>query len=155
MRTSVDVHNFLLERDVPHEFVRTRGRLREPERLAAVLGLPPNQVGKVELFEASRGRLVAALVPAGRSADPRKVARAIPTATLQEVGPDRTTDLTEYLPEALPPVGLPNGTVAIVDRSLSDQEILYFPGGETSSVLKIRAGDLVRATSGKVARVAR
>jgi prolyl-tRNA editing enzyme YbaK/EbsC (Cys-tRNA(Pro) deacylase) len=155
VRTSVDVHNYLLERDVPHEVVPTRGRLREPERLAAVLGLPPDQVGKVELFEASRGRLIAVLVPADRSTDPRKVARAVPSATLQPVGPDRTTDLTEYLPEALPPVGLPNGTLVVIDRSLAEQEVLYFPGGETSSVLKIRGTDLVRASSGKVARVAR
>jgi Cys-tRNA(Pro)/Cys-tRNA(Cys) deacylase len=153
VRTSVDVHNFLLERDVPHELVPIRGRLREPDRLAAVLGLPPEQVGKVELFEASRGRLVAVAVPAAGSADQRRVARTVPTPTLQAVGPDRATDLTEYLPEALPPVGLPNGTTVIVDRSLADQEVLYFPGGETSSVLKIRAADLVRASSGKVARV--
>jgi prolyl-tRNA editing enzyme YbaK/EbsC (Cys-tRNA(Pro) deacylase) len=153
VRTSVDVHNYLLERDVPHELVQMRGRLREPERLAAVLGLPPEQVGKVELFEASKARLVAVLVPADRSADQRRVARAVPTPTLQAIGPDRATDLTEYLPEALPPVGLPNAPTVIMDRALADQEVLYFPGGETSSVLKIRAADLVRASEASVARV--
>jgi prolyl-tRNA editing enzyme YbaK/EbsC (Cys-tRNA(Pro) deacylase) len=155
VRTSVDVHNFLLERDVPHELVPTRGRLREPSRLAAVLGLPRDQVGRVELFEASRGRLVAVLVPADRSADPRRVARAVPSPTLQPIGPDRATDLTEFLPEALPPVGLPEETTVVVDRDLAEQEVLYFPGGETSSVLKIRGADLVRASSAKVARVSR
>lgn len=153
MRTSVDVHNYLLERDVPHEFVQMRGRLREPERLAAVLGLPPEQVGKVELFEASKARLVAVLVPADRSADQRRVARAVPTPTLQVVEPDRAADLTEYLPEALPPVGLPTAPAVVMDRALAEQEVLYFPGGETSSVLKIRAADLVRASGAKVARV--
>jgi prolyl-tRNA editing enzyme YbaK/EbsC (Cys-tRNA(Pro) deacylase) len=81
------------------------------------------------------------------------VARAVPTPTLQAIGPDRATDLTEYLPEALPPVGLPNAPTVIMDRALADQEVLYFPGGETSSVLKIRAADLVRASEASVARV--
>jgi prolyl-tRNA editing enzyme YbaK/EbsC (Cys-tRNA(Pro) deacylase) len=153
VRTSVDVHNFLLERDIPHELVPMQGRLREPERLAAVLGLPPEQVGKVELFEASKGRLVAVLVPAEGTADQRRVARSVPTPTLSAIGPDRATDLTEYLPETLPPVGLPDATTVIMDRALAEQEVLYFPGGETTLLLKIRAADLVRASGAKVVRV--
>jgi len=153
VRTSVDVHNFLLERDVPHELVPVRGRLRDPERLAAVLGLPPEQVGRVELFEASKRRLVAVLVPAGGSVDERRLARSVRTATLAAIGPERATDLTEYLSEALPPVGLPDSTTVVMDRSLSDQEVLYFPGGETSLLLKIRPADLVRASEAKVVRV--
>src|ERR671914_12849 len=103
MRTSVDVSNYLLERDIPHELVSLPGRLRSPgrmARIAAVLGLPP----------------------------------------------ERATELTEFLAEALPPVGLPAGTRVIVDRPLAQQEVLYFAGGEATSMLKIRAVDLVRAT---------
>jgi Cys-tRNA(Pro)/Cys-tRNA(Cys) deacylase len=155
VRTSVDVHNFLLERDVPHELVSVRGRLRDPQRLAAVLGLPPEQVARVELFEAGRRRLVAVLVPADGSVDLGRVARSIPTATLVPVGPERATDLTEYLPEALPPVGLPDTTTVVMDRPLADQEVLYFPGGEISLLLKIRPPDLARASEAKVARVSK
>ena len=53
MRTSVDVHNFLVEREVPHEVVPTRGRLRSAERISSVLDLPPDQVGKVVIFESA------------------------------------------------------------------------------------------------------
>jgi Cys-tRNA(Pro)/Cys-tRNA(Cys) deacylase len=157
MRTSVDVHNFLLERDVPHELVSLRGRLRSPgrmARIAAVLGLPPEQVGKVVVLRGSRD-LIAVLVPSDRDADLRRVAVAARTPTLEELTSDQITDLTDYFSESVPPAGLPNGTVVVMDRTLAQQEILYFAGGEPTTVLKIRPDDLLRAAGAKVARVAR
>jgi Cys-tRNA(Pro)/Cys-tRNA(Cys) deacylase len=157
MRTSVDVHNFLLERDVPHELVSLRGRLRSPgrmARIAAVLGLPPEQVGKVVVLRGSRD-LIAVLVPSDRDADLRRVAVAARTPTLEELTSDQITDLTDYFSESVPPAGLPNGTVVVMDRTLAQQEILYFAGGEPTTVLKIRPDDLLRAAGAKVARVAK
>ena len=154
MRTSVDVHNFLLERDVPHELVPVRGRLREPERMAAVLGLPPGQVARVVVVEAAKG-LVALVIPADGQPDLRRVAVATPSPSLVELDPYRVAELTDFLAEAVPPVGLPDGTKVILDRPLSEQEVLYVAGGEPSTLLKIRPADLVRATGAKVARVAR
>ncbi|MGH2737949.1 MAG: aminoacyl-tRNA deacylase [Actinomycetota bacterium] len=154
MRTSVDVHNHLLERDIPHELVPVRGRLRTPERTAAVLGLPPNQVARVVVLEAAKG-LVAAVLPASATPDLRRLAVATPSPTLTELGPDRVAELTDFLAEAVPPVGLPEGTKVILDRTLAEQEVLYLAGGEPSTMLKIRPDDLVRATAAKVARVAR
>jgi Cys-tRNA(Pro)/Cys-tRNA(Cys) deacylase len=157
MRTSVDVHNFLLERDIPHEMVSLPGRLRSPgrmARIAAVLGLPPEQVGKVIVLQGSKG-LVAVLVPADREADLRRVAVAAPSPSLEELTSNRVADLTEYFSEAIPPVGLPNGTRALLDRAMADQEILYFAGGDATTLLKIRSDDLLRASGAKVARVSR
>ena len=149
MKSTVDVHNFLVERDVPHEMVPTAGRVRRPDRVAAVLGLDREQVGRVVMFEGD-GPLTAALVPADRTADPGLVTAAVgyPVA---EVPPDRTIDLTEFLPEALPPVALPEHVTVLVDEDLASQEVLYFPGGEATSVLKIRAEDLVAAVDARVA----
>lgn len=154
MRTSVDVHNYLLERDIPHELVPVRGRLRTPDHMAAVLGLPPDQVGRVVVLEATRG-LVAVVLQASAAPDLRRVAVATPSPTLTELGPDRIAELTDFLAEAVPPVGLPKGTRVILDRTLAEQEVLYLAGGEPSTMLKIRPDDLVRATGAKVARVAR
>lgn len=153
MRTSVDVHNFLVERDVPHELVPVRGRLRSPDRAAAILGLPREQVGRVDVMEGQDG-LVAVLVPSDRRADPKRAASAAGTDELTRVPGHRAADLTDFLAEAIPPAGLPEGTLILIDRSLAEQEILYFPGGEASALLKIRPDDLVRATEAKVAEVA-
>jgi Cys-tRNA(Pro)/Cys-tRNA(Cys) deacylase len=154
MRTSVDVHNFLLERDVPHELVPVRGRFRSPNRVAAVLGLPPEQVGKVVVFAGSKAPVVV-LLPSDGEPDLRRLAVAVPTPTLTELAPAEISDVTDYLAEAVPPVGLPPGVIVIMDRGLADQEMLYFAGGETSTLLKIRPDDLVRASGAKVTKVTR
>jgi prolyl-tRNA editing enzyme YbaK/EbsC (Cys-tRNA(Pro) deacylase) len=151
MKTAVDVHNFLLERDIPHEMVATGGRVRSPERVAAVLGLAPEQVGRVVVFEGN-DLLVAAVVPADRTPDPWLV-RDATAEEVTEVAADRSIDLTEFLPEALPPVALPQGTSVLIDLSLTDQEVLYLPGGEATTDLKIRAEDLLRATEARVVRL--
>ncbi len=154
MRNSVDVHNFLLEREVPHELVPVRGRFRSPDRIAAVLGLEPDQVGKVVILGASKG-LVAVLVSSHREVDLRRVAIAAPTPTLVEMTSEEVTDATDYFAESVPPVGLPAGTQAIMDGGLAEQQVLYFAGGEASTLLKIRPDDLRQATGAKVAKVAR
>jgi hypothetical protein len=69
VRTSVDVHNYLVEREVPHELFSARGRLPSPERLAAVLDLPSEDVGKVVVFEDPAGG-VAVIVPSAAEPDP-------------------------------------------------------------------------------------
>ncbi len=152
MRTSVDVHNFLIEREVPHEVFSARGRLRTPERLAAVLDLPQEEVGKVVVFEGPKAA-VAAVVPAGTAPDVGKVRRAAGNRELSQASDERASELTEYLPESIPPVGLPNGFEIVVDRSLDRDAVLYFPGGEVRSVLKIRGSDLVKATRARVASI--
>jgi prolyl-tRNA editing enzyme YbaK/EbsC (Cys-tRNA(Pro) deacylase) len=152
VRTSVDVHNYLIERDVPHEMFSARGRLRSPERLAAVLGLPPEEVGKVIVFEGPQGAL-AAVVPAGTVPDARRLGRAAKKTDLNQASDDRASELSEYLPESIPPAGLPSNLGVVIDRSLDRDAVLYFPGGEARSVLKIRGKDLVKATRAKVASI--
>jgi prolyl-tRNA editing enzyme YbaK/EbsC (Cys-tRNA(Pro) deacylase) len=153
VRTSVDVHNFLIEREVPHELFPARGRLRSPELLAAVLDLPPGEVGKVVVYEGQEGP-VAAVVPSGHQPDPQRVRRASGQADIEPVTDDRASELTGYLPESLPPAGLPDTFTVILDRALNRDRVLYFAGGEARSVLKIRGKDLVRATNAKVASIA-
>jgi prolyl-tRNA editing enzyme YbaK/EbsC (Cys-tRNA(Pro) deacylase) len=152
VRTSVDVHNFLIEREVPHEVFSARGRLRTPERLAAVLDLPQDEVGKVIVFEGPDSA-VAAVVPAGTTPDVAKVRRAAGDRELTPASDERASELTEYLAESIPPVGLPNGFDIVVDRSLDRDTVLYFSGGEARSVLKIRGRDLVKAARAKVASI--
>jgi Cys-tRNA(Pro)/Cys-tRNA(Cys) deacylase len=154
MRTSVDVHNHLVERDVLHEMLPVRGRLRSAERIAAVLGLPPEVVGKVVVYETDRGP-VAALVPSGCEPDPERVRAAVRAHEFKEAAPSRISQLSEYLSEAVPPVGLPSGFRVVADKALTGQEVLYFAGGEATAIVKLRGADLVKATGAKVAAIAR
>jgi prolyl-tRNA editing enzyme YbaK/EbsC (Cys-tRNA(Pro) deacylase) len=65
----------------------------------------------------------------------------------------RSAELTEFLPEAIPPVGLPDGFLVVIDEGMKRDDVLYFPGGEPRAVLKIRGTDLERATVGKFAPI--
>ncbi|MFN2589557.1 MAG: aminoacyl-tRNA deacylase [Actinomycetota bacterium] len=152
MRSSVDVHNFLLERDVQHELFATRGRLRSPERMAGVLDLPPSDVGKVVILDGPGGP-VAAVLPSDRSVEPAKVASAVGRSSLEVVPDARASRITQYLAETIPPAGLPGTVPVVVDRSMNRDVVLYFPGGDARVVLKIRGKDLVRATSACVAAI--
>jgi prolyl-tRNA editing enzyme YbaK/EbsC (Cys-tRNA(Pro) deacylase) len=152
MRTSVDVHNYLVERDIRHELVNVRGRLRSPERIASVLGLEPSEVGKVVVYEADGGP-VAALVASDRDPDPERVRRAVKAEDLRRATPSRASQLSEFLGEAVPPVALPASFRVVMDRPLAADEVLYFAAGEASAVLKIRGPDLARASRAKLAAI--
>ena len=154
MRTSVDVHNHLVERDVQHEMLPVRGRLRSAENIAAVLGLAPEVVGKVVIFETDRGP-VAALVPSGCEPDPERVRAAVRAREISRAPAARISHLSEYLSEAVPPVGLPPEFRVVAHTSLAGQEVLYFAAGEATAIVKIRGADLERATGAKFARIAR
>ncbi|MBI4259871.1 MAG: YbaK/EbsC family protein [Actinobacteria bacterium] len=153
MRSSVDVHNHLVERDVPHELMAAGGRLRSAERIAAVLDLPASQVGKVVVLEGEGGP-VAALVASDREPDLERVASALSRDDLSAVNPTRASQLTGYLSEAIPPVGLPSSFRVVIDELLASREVLYFHGGEATALLKIRGADLVRAADAAVAPIA-
>jgi prolyl-tRNA editing enzyme YbaK/EbsC (Cys-tRNA(Pro) deacylase) len=152
MRTSIDVHNYLLERDIQHELIRARGRLRTVERIAAVLDLPPAEVGRVVICESELGP-VAVLVPSNRAPDLGRVRRALSARELTLADPSRASQLTGYLAEAVPPVGLPDPFRVVMDRALARQEVLYFHGGEATALLKVRGKDLARAAGAKVASI--
>ena len=152
MRTSVDVHNHLVERNIPHELVALPGRLRSAERIAAVLDLPPEHVGKVVIYEAEPGPVVA-LVAADRDADPAWVCRALGVDRVQPVGPSRASQLSEYLHDAIPPVGLPEAFSVVMDLPLASMEVLYFAAGDAAAILKIRGRDLVAAADATVAPI--
>jgi prolyl-tRNA editing enzyme YbaK/EbsC (Cys-tRNA(Pro) deacylase) len=152
MRNSVDVHNYLVERDVRHELLTVRGRFRTPERLAAVLELPPAQVGKIVVYETDdEATAVAGLVPSDTDPDPQRVERAVGLPGLRPVTAARASELSDYIPEAIPPVGLPERFRVVMDRALADQEVVYFSAGDPAAVLKLRGDDLARATDAVVA----
>jgi prolyl-tRNA editing enzyme YbaK/EbsC (Cys-tRNA(Pro) deacylase) len=152
MRTSVDVHNYLVERDVQHELINVRGRLRSADRIAAVLDLPPMEVGKVVVYETDQGP-AAALVSSDRTPDPDLVRKVLKTEKLKPATASRASQLSEYLGEAIPPVGLPGSFRVVIDRPLAGTPVLYFAGGAANAILKVRGKDLVRATEAKVASI--
>lgn len=153
MRGSIEVHRYLTERGIPHEFYRLGRPLRSVDEVAALLELLPSQVVTAELFE-SKGTAVLALVPAGMSASVANVTRAAGEKRLRPAASRRVTEHTGFLPGWLPPVGHERPSVVVLDAELAEVDVLYAPGGDPGVMLVMRSGDLIRATAATVAPLA-
>src|SRR5438309_5872545 len=51
----------------------------------------------------------------------------------------RASELSDFVPDAIPPVALPSGFRVLMDRALAGEEVVYFHGGDPASVLKLRS----------------
>ena len=68
MRSCSDVHNYLLEQGVAHEIAHLPALSSTARRAAALLGVPPREVVKSQLFDTGRGPVVC-LVPGDARVD--------------------------------------------------------------------------------------
>lgn len=153
MRGTVEVHKYLVERAVEHEFYRLERPLRRIDEAAAVVGLDPSIVVAAELFD-TLGSLVLALTPVSACPSAADVARAADLARARPLSKSRTAAVTGYLPDWLPPVGHERPSRAILDDALLSADVVYAAGGDPGVMLVLRTTDLVRATSAVVAPLA-
>lgn len=150
MRGTIEVHRYLTERGIPHEFYRLERPVRRVEEAAAVLGLDPVIVVRAVLFHAS-GRHVLALTPASMDAVPAAVASAVGKPRARALTKGRTAAHSGFLPDWLPPVGHERPSRALIDEALVDADVLYAPAGDPGVMLVLPSRGLVRATSAAVA----
>jgi Cys-tRNA(Pro)/Cys-tRNA(Cys) deacylase len=154
VRSSIDVHNHLLDDDVVHELSQLPGPLRDLSTAPGVLGLPPQAVGRPTLLADDDGCVVV-LAPADAEVDTASVAELLGRLDLDPVPPDRAPGLTGYLLAFVPPVALECRSTLVVDEQVADQDVVYAAAGEPGVILKVRAADLIKATSAVVASITR
>jgi Cys-tRNA(Pro)/Cys-tRNA(Cys) deacylase len=154
VRSSIDVHNHLLADDVVHELSQLPGPLRDLSTAPGVLGLPPQAVGRPTLLADDEGCVVV-LAPADAEVDTSSVAELLGRVDLDPVPPDRAPGLTGYLLAFVPPVALECRSTLVVDEQVADQDVVYAAAGEPGVILKVRAADLIKATSAVVASITR
>jgi prolyl-tRNA editing enzyme YbaK/EbsC (Cys-tRNA(Pro) deacylase) len=152
VRSSIDVHNHLLAADVVHELSQLPGPLRDLSTAPAVLGLPPEAIGRPTLLADGDGCVVV-LAPADAEVDTASVAELLGRLDLDPVPPDRAPGLTGYLLAFVPPVALECPSTLVVDERVANQDVVYAAAGEPAVILKVRGADLVKATSAVVARI--
>lgn len=151
MRGTVEVHTYLVERAIRHEFYRLERPLRRIDEAAALLGLPPTQVAAVELFEAAGTLPIVAVVPADTCASADAVAEAAGARRVWPAKSSRVTELSGFQPGWLPPVGHERAVLVVVDEALLNMEVVYTPGGDPGVMLVIRSSDLVRGAAAATA----
>lgn len=153
MRGSIEVHRYLTERGIPHEFYRLDRPLRHIDEVAPLLELHSSQVASAELFETT-GVPLLALVPAGVGVSAEGVARASGETFVRAAVSSRIAEQTGFLPHWLPPVAHERPSRAFVDVDLADVGVLYAAGGDPGVMVVLRSGDLIRATSATVVALA-
>lgn len=152
MRGSIEVHRYLTERAIAHEFYRLGRPLRRLDEAAALLGLEPSQVVSVKLFETEQTPVLA-LTAAGTRPTAAAVAKAMGDPRVRAASSSRVTEHTGFLAQWLPPVGHERTSRVALDESLGSAEVLYAAGGDPGVMLVIRAADLIRATSATAAHL--
>ncbi len=154
MRSSIDVHNRLLADDVPHELSGLPGPLPDLAAAPGVLGLSAESVGQPTVLADEQGAVVV-LAPASVEVDTTAVAGLVGRPQLAPVHPHRAPSLTGYLLPFVPPVALECPAVLVIDELVAGQDVIYTAAGEPALILKVRGGDLVKATNAVVASVTR
>jgi prolyl-tRNA editing enzyme YbaK/EbsC (Cys-tRNA(Pro) deacylase) len=154
LRSSVDVHNYLLDHEVPHELVPLQGPLRDLEDAPGVLGLEAAEVGRPTVLVDELG-VVVVLAPADIVVDLGVVTGLLRRPGLAPLGAERSPGLTGYLLAAVPPVALDQPAEVVVDTRLAAQAVVYTAAGEAGVILKIPGEELVKATNAVVFPVSR
>lgn len=152
MRSSIDVANYLLAEDIPHELVPLPGRLRDLAAAPEVLGLPVEAVGRPTVLADGEGVTIV-LAPAGAAVHTTGVRELLGRQALTCVAADEVPALTGYLDGWVPPVACEAPATVVVDERVAAQDVIYTAAGEVGMILKVRGPDLVKATSAVVAQV--
>ena len=166
MRSALDVHQELLAGDVRHEIVRLRSVVASADDLPRVMDLSDG-CAAVRCYVPTGGppvdgpSLVAVLVRAGTTPDPRAVLRALPqlpdgsrAAGMRPASAAEVNEGTDYAAGLVCPVGLPADAPLLVDEALAARLVLYTAAGEGGVALGIRTRDLLRVTGAVVAALA-
>ncbi|MDO8886243.1 YbaK/EbsC family protein [Candidatus Oleimmundimicrobium sp.] len=149
MRTSVDVHNVLSEKNIPYEIIPISCSISSAGRMAEVLNLSPFEVVKSILFMTD-GEPILAILSSEKKISYKKLKKAtlisnLRLATLQEL-----IDITGYMPGATPPVAHKVSIRTVIDDDLKTQNVIYTSAGELNAVLKMKVFDLKKITCAKV-----
>jgi prolyl-tRNA editing enzyme YbaK/EbsC (Cys-tRNA(Pro) deacylase) len=153
MRSCSDVHNYLLERGVAHEIVQLPALSTTARRAAALLGVPLHEVVRSVVFDTEGGPVVC-LIPGDAHVDRARLSAELGCRGAAPVAAAKVVSLTGYRPSALPPCGLAADLPILADPTVFELPVVYCGAGTTTTMLKIRSGDLRAMPGVRVAAIA-
>jgi Cys-tRNA(Pro) deacylase len=127
---------------------------RTAQAAAAAIGTTLGQIVKSLVFLAD-GHPVLVLASGRNQVDTGKLARATGATRVERADADRVRAMTGFVVGGVPPVGHVAPLETIVDEDLLGYEVVYAAGGTPTAIFPISPRDLVRATGGRSADLAR
>ena len=137
-----------------HVYAHDPGAASYGLEAAAALGLPEEQVFKTLMAEVD-GRPVIAIVPVSSMVDLKSLAAAAGGRRAQMADPDVAQRITGYVVGGISPIGQRKPSPTYVDASASTLATMYVSGGRRGFDIGIAPADLLRATGGTLAPIAR
>jgi prolyl-tRNA editing enzyme YbaK/EbsC (Cys-tRNA(Pro) deacylase) len=129
---------------------------RTSAEAASLLGCDVAQIAKSLVFRRGRtedGGAVLVIASGANRVDEAKVA-ALLRETIGRADAAFVRQVTGYAIGGIPPLGHATPMPVLVDRKLTEFDIVYAAGGTPNALFPIAPADLVRASGGTVADVA-
>jgi Cys-tRNA(Pro)/Cys-tRNA(Cys) deacylase len=123
------------------------------EEAAAALGVAPQQLFKT-LIAAIDGRLVCAVVPVAGRLDLKALAAAVGGKRAGIADAAAAQRATGYVVGGISPLGQKTRLPVVVDVSAQALPTVYVSAGKRGLQVELSPGDLIRLTSGQLARIA-
>ncbi len=125
------------------------------EAAAAQRGVVKDEMVKSILLKDRDGRYVMACVPGEAKLDPQAVRAALgdPWRRLSFASADEIRAVTGYVQGAVAPLCLPAGVPVVMDEAFSRLVNCNISSGDPWAGLELAAGDLLRLTQARLARI--
>ncbi len=153
MRTSVDVHNFLISKGTLHEICLLGGPAMTAERVSALIRINLAEIVKSVIVFVDREPLLV-LVPGDKRASYKRIKKYLGAKRVRLALPEEVVEITGYVIGATPPLAFQRNLQTLMDERVLRQDVIYTASGEVSSILKIRPEDLKEVTNAEVADIA-
>ncbi|HDP70582.1 MAG TPA: hypothetical protein ENN38_07250 [Actinobacteria bacterium] len=149
MKASVDIHNVLSEKNIPHEVIPLSYPITSTQKMAAILNIPPTEIVKSVLFIADK-EPVLTLLSGDKRVSYKKLKRAVEASNVRIATGQEVVDFTGYMLGATPPIAHKIVLRTVMDLNLKARDVIYTSAGEPSVILKMRSSDLENVTGAQV-----
>jgi Cys-tRNA(Pro)/Cys-tRNA(Cys) deacylase len=137
-----------------HEFVHDPAAVSFGGEAAEVLGVEPERVFKTLLADAD-GTLVVGIVPVVGKLDLKSLATAVRAKKATMADPTIAERKTGYVVGGISPIGQKTRLATVLDETAELWDTIFVSGGRRGFDIEIAPADLLRATGGTLAAIAR
>jgi Cys-tRNA(Pro) deacylase len=148
------VREALAARGIAAEILEFPDGTRTAQDAARAIGTTLGQIVKSLVFLAD-GRPILVLASGRNRVDTAKLARAAASARIDRADAETVRAATGFAIGGVPPIGHAAPLETFVDADLLTYDRVYAAAGTPTAIFAIAPGDLVRATGGRVADLAR